>query len=484
MYLPSLEEIQIEKKKRLFKKSYYEFVKEAVQVLEPETDWFFNWHIEFLCNEFQEIIERVGQKKPKKYDLNINVSPGSSKSYIVSRLLAPWSWLKYPHLRFLISTHTYNLSTSLVSDTNRKSNCMRSLIQSDWYKQFCDLEFNDSMTSVANNKGGEAVPSSSTSTITGSHFDILISDDQLDNSQARSKTYIDKIANYYFNTLSSRKRNPETAVQINVQQRLTEEDISGQIIGKRLKYKHIVIPALDSDSVQPKGLKKFYKNGLFFPKRFSQARLEDERKKIGSLQFEGQYQQKPAPLGGTIFKREWFSQRFDPLQIKATRHFVSDTAYGKEGSDNSVTLCFAIENDNLYLFNIWKVNLEFPQFVNQYPQFVKSNGYNYQSKCYFEPKATGSSTVQQLKQQTDLNVLEDVNPKDSKETRAYAVSAVLESGRVYLANGVNWEDFIEECILFPNGKHDDQVDTLIMAINKLISSKVGIKKQDLMLPAV
>jgi predicted phage terminase large subunit-like protein len=136
------------------------------------------------------------------------------------------------------------------------------------------------------------------------------------------------------------------------------------------------------------------------------------------------------------------------------------------------------------LFNIWKVNLEFPQFVNQYPQFVKSNGYNYQSKCYFEPKATGSSTVQQLKQQTDLNVLEDVNPKDSKETRAYAVSAVLESGRVYLANGVNWEDFIEECILFPNGKHDDQVDTLIMAINKLISSKAGIKKQDLMLPAV
>jgi predicted phage terminase large subunit-like protein len=60
-----------------------------------------------------------------------------------------------------------------------------------------------------------------------------------------------------------------------------------------------------------------------------------------------------------------------------------------------------------------------------------------------------------------------VNPQGGKIGRAAAVSPLVEAGNIYLPHPLHapWvNDFIEECVQFPNGAHDDQVDAMTQAL--------------------
>ena len=67
----------------LCKKSFYEFVIEFWDVVVPEEP-VYNWHIKYLCDEIQEMAERVFRGERKKHDLIINIAPGSTKSTIAA----------------------------------------------------------------------------------------------------------------------------------------------------------------------------------------------------------------------------------------------------------------------------------------------------------------------------------------------------------------------------------------------------------------
>ena len=82
-----------------------------------------------------------------------------------------------------------------------------------------------------------------------------------------------------------------------------------------------------------------------------------------------------------------------------------------------------------------------------------------------EDKANGSAVIQML--QNEIPGLLPVNPGGGKVARAQAVSPFVEAGNVYLPHPsfAPWvNDFIEECVAFPNGAHDDQVDAMTQAL--------------------
>jgi predicted phage terminase large subunit-like protein len=61
-------------------------------------------------------------------------------------------------------------------------------------------------------------------------------------------------------------------------------------------------------------------------------------------------------------------------------------------------------------------------------------------------------------------------PEGDKNVRAAAVSPLIEAGNVYLPHPLfapRVNDFIEECVAFPNGAHDDQVDAMTQALLRL-----------------
>ena len=54
-----------------------------------------------------------------------------------------------------------------------------------------------------------------------------------------------------------------------------------------------------------------------------------------------------------------------------------------------------------------------------------------------------------------------VKPEGSKVDRMAAQSAKIEAGHVYLPKSAAWlGEFLTELLSFPNGRHDDQVDSV------------------------
>ena len=87
---------------------------------------------------------------------------------------------------------------------------------------------------------------------------------------------------------------------------------------------------------------------------------------------------------------------------------------------------------------------------------------------YVEDASNDVALVQQLRAESNVNLLA-VRPDGSKEVRATAVTALFESGRVLLPERAHWVDaFIDEMCVFPNGRHDDQVDACVFALRQLV----------------
>ncbi len=62
----------------------------------------------------------------------------------------------------------------------------------------------------------------------------------------------------------------------------------------------------------------------------------------------------------------------------------------------------------------------------------------------------------------------DYLPDRDKVSRVHAATPLMESGRVWLPEDRVWaDDLFSECMSFPNGSHDDQVDAMTMAIHYL-----------------
>ena len=63
-------------------------------------------------------------------------------------------------------------------------------------------------------------------------------------------------------------------------------------------------------------------------------------------------------------------------------------------------------------------------------------------------------------------------PEGSKADRMVAQSAKIEAGHVYLPREAHWLDtFMLELLAFPNGRHDDQVDSVSQFLNWACSAE-------------
>lgn len=441
--------------------SYYTFYREAFEVLEPQVKFLENWHIQYICKVLQAETYRLKAGKPSKGDIVINVPFRSSKSLLTTIIYPVWSWIVAPHVSFITASFSHQLST----EHARKS---RQLINSPWFQKnfgqcFTIVTDQNVKSNYENSEGGKRYATSIGGSVTGMGADVIILDDPLNPKMAQSDTERGNVNRAYKETFYSRTKDPATAVRIIVMQRLHEEDLSGMLI-EEPRTRHICIPAEETKSVKPETLKEKYTEGLFWRQRFTREILDEYKESLGGLQYAGQMLQEPAPLEGNLFKREWF-EIVDRVPENLVWNFKIDPAYtSKTQNDPSAILAYATDGPTFYFRKVEQKWLEFPQLCEYIKKFAEQNGYTSQSRVYVEPKASGKSIVQQMKATTGLNILEDRNPDTDKVTRANAVSAIVESGRVKLLAGRWNEPFLDEVMRFPNAKHDDQVDVMVMAL--------------------
>ena len=461
----------------LCRRSFYRFVQEFWDTIIPE-DPVWNWHIKCLCDELQYLNSFVMARKPKPYDLIINIPPGSTKSTIATQMYNAWVWTVDPSQRLIGSSYSHGLALSHAVKT-------RDIVTSDKYQALFPnfkLKADQSAKSdFLNNYGGQRFSTSTGGTVTGKHSHQIIIDDPMNPKQAASDVERQTANDFCTKTLSTRKIDKKISVTILIMQRLHEEDPTGVMLSKKgKKIKHICLPAEDKGNVLPPELADNYVNGLLDPVRLDAEVLEESKIDLGSFGYAGQFDQKPAPDEGGIFKRDWFpiiewKQEFSNL----IWHFVADTAYTeKEENDPSGYIAYA-EYENDYIIRKAETeHLEFPALCKALPSFAHQNGYSRRSIVEIEPKASGKSLVQTLRRETDLNCKEGVPPAKDKTARAKDVSSICEAQRVKLIRG-NWnKPFLDQLTTFPNAAHDEYVDNLTMMLGGKKSKKKGLKRRN------
>lgn len=452
------------------RRDFFFFIQEFWSITIPEEP-IYNWHIPYLAKELQLAAERVKRGENNIHDLLINIPPGTTKTTICIVMYPVWIWLLYPESRIL----TLNYSATGAKD---KSVLSKDIIKSDKFKRFFpDIEIRgdiDNKEVYKNTKGGERVAKGIKGSVLAGHYHFILIDDPLNITEAGSKIKMDTTNSMVSKIATTRKVDKAVTFTCMIMQRLHESDPAGMWLSNvGAKIKHINLPAKDNGKIKPKFLKGNYVNGLLDPVRLSEDVLTSQRLGLGSYDYEGQFQQEPAPSDGGIIKKEWFKYiDYQDLTLKSndiTWNFEVDGAYTSDiNNDQSSILSWCLIDNIMYIRDSMAVWEETNDFIKTLSSTVQINGYNNNSRIYIENKASGIVFLQVLRNQTTLNVISEI-PKGSKEERVKQILPFLESGRCVLVRG-NWNKaLVDQCGVFPRGKLKDRVDTLTSAINKITS---------------
>ena len=440
--------------------SYYEFFKQAWEVLEPYTPLKDNWHIKYLCDRLQKEIERIARGEPKTKDLVINLPPRSTKSYICSIMLPAWAWTRFPHLRFISTSHSSDLSI----DHCKKS---RDLIRSDFYQGYWGHVFRlmgdqNVKGNYENDKTGKRLATSVKSTITGWGADVIICDDVVSPKDMHSVAAIESGNKYYDNELYSRLNDQDVGLRVVVMQRLHEDDLTGHALKKyHGEVEHLCIPGeLEGADVKPEALKKYYKSGLFFVTRFTRKTL-DKFKRVGRKFYLGQILQRPSEKEGNTFRRKDF-RRYEVLPKKFDRIEQSWDMNFKEGKKNSFVCgqTWGVYKKDRYLLYEYRDQVSFKVALRA--MLAMDERFPETGKVFVEDAANGPAIISILEDKFGGRLIA-VTPVGSKNARAEAVAYMVECGQVFIPSEriCSWiEDWLDEICGFPNMTFNDRVDSM------------------------
>jgi len=200
------------------KKSLFHFFERSFKaVIEPNEIYKTNWHIRYVCNALQKEVERIAENRPKEKDLVFNIPIRASKSLMISVCLNAWTWINYPHFKFIVATNSSSLSYELSDKT-------RDLIKSDWYRERFGHIYHirrdqDSKSLFGNNLGGRRISTSTGASIVGKGADMIICDDLLNPDEGESKVRRSWCNNWFDQNLSTRLNDQDVGSFIVVMQR-------------------------------------------------------------------------------------------------------------------------------------------------------------------------------------------------------------------------------------------------------------------------
>ncbi|HEY8066619.1 MAG TPA: phage terminase large subunit [Methylosinus sp.] len=447
------------------------FVREAWPILEPNTPLVWNWHLDAICEHLEAIT--FGQITR----LLTNVPPGSSKSLIVSVLWQAWEWgpIGKRSMRFLTTAHND-------VPVKRDSRKCRDLILSEWYRSLwpeVDLVRAGEM-SFANSSTGtrEGVAFGS---LTSQRGDRLIIDDPHSTTKVESDAERTATTRKFREGALNRLNDQKRSAIVVVMQRLHSDDISGTILKLGMEYVHLCLPMEFEKERRCRTCIGFEDprtndGDLLDPVRFPREEVEKLQREMGSYSYAGQYQQRPTPREGGLFKRAWFDGKIigaAPERTVWVRHWDL-AATKKKTSARTAGVKLGKTPDGRYVVGHVAMTQDEGNAVRKLIKATAEiDGKGVMISLPQDPGQAGkvqkSDFVAQL---AGWDVRAEPETGD-KETRATPFSAQCEAGNVYLVRGAWNDDYLDELCLFPGGSFKDQVDASSGAFGRLVKPAKG-----------
>ena len=453
------------------------FAQAVFNRVSPNAEYIHNWHIDCISEHLMACYRKDITR------LIINIAPRSMKSILCSVAFPAWILGQNPKEQIINASYARAVSNKFSLDT-------REIMQSSFYQ----LLFPETKLAADQNEKskfmttarGHRMAVSVGSAVTGEGGNFLIIDDPLNpqeaSSQAERTTANDWFSSTFYSRLNDKR--PGNGVIIVIMQRLHQNDLTGHLL-KEGGWEHLCLPAINDRkrTITIGNFKKDWEEGeLLNSVLLTKEALDKSKMSMGSIAFAAQYMQRPTPKEGAIFKTDWW-QLWKKTRPPKSRYIIQvyDTAFGeKESNDYTARTTWGIFEDeetgseNIILIERLQKRLDFPSLKQE---ALESYRKYRPDLILIEAKATGQPLVDELRRMR-LPVRPILRYAKDKVARAHMATPSFEQGAVWVPailietavedpywRPLKWaQEVIESCTLFPNGEHDDIVDTVIDAV--------------------
>ena len=417
----------------------------------------------YLCDTIEEFMNRP---QPNGFDiLLLSTPPQHGKSSTVTESL-PAYWLgKHPDKKWMVASY----NTDFASNFGRKNRQKCQAFNKDIFGDDFRLE-----DSPCNNiefytpQGGGVYSAGILAGLTGHTADCFLIDDPIKTRQeAESSTTKEAIWGEYLSSVRTRIKPGGKLIVI--QTRWAEDDLFGTIAQTEKNVTAINIPCECEDPLTDP-LHRHLGDALCPEIGRGNAWLQSFKQvytgKQGQRAWTSLYQGHPTQLEGDLIKRGWWHFYESPPDDIPYKVISVDAAFKDSDENDFVAIqVWGKKNGNYYLLDYLKEHLNFVQTVAA----IRSKAHDYPDTWYIliEDKANGSAIINVLSSEFD-NIV-PVTPNGGKESRVNAVLPTIEAGKVWLPQYQAYSrDFVDSCAAFPNGEHDDDVDAMSQALNRMI----------------
>lgn len=459
--------------------------------------WIENQHHTLI----DKIVQRVIDGEISR--LIVNIPPGYTKTEkvvinFICRSMAINSDVKFIHASYADDLALLNSQT------------IRDVVCSDEYQELFPMLVREDVSAKKRwftEKGGGMLAVAAGGAITGFRAGRMVKDrftgsfvidDPLKPDDAYSAAKRNQVNNRFNNTMRSRLAVESIPIVV-IMQRIHEGDLTAFLLkgGSGDYWHHLCLPALIPE-IRPK-----------YPKEFTHGIEVDYDLPVGPLwkfkhtekqlltmktadpyTYSSQYDQRPSPLGGGLFKDKWW--KFYAINTEAnpgTPTLPKDISFIVIYGDTAQKTA---EHNDYSVFQAWgysptmgailldqiRGKWEAPQLKSMMKAFwakwskpTRENGYVSAMEVKIEDKSSGSSLIQDIKNDTFIPISGIQKNKD-KVFEAMGAIPQIAAGNVWIPIDASYiNDFLHEHNQFtPMMTHDndDQVDVTVMAVKDLL----------------
>jgi len=304
-------------------------------------------------------------------------------------------------------------------------------------------------------------------TIVSKHYDIIMSDDLVDEENARTKGQREKTLKWYYQTLDPTLEPPDPAVPHRGEHhrlgtRYHFDDLWGHLKANELAKHTQVIRALDDDDRSP------------WPEKYPPEWFKEKRKKSGLIIFNAQYQNDTEAMKGEVFQYDdcqMIEDRDVPKDLKIFQGCDLAIKTG-EANDQFAHVTIGIDDQwRIFVLEFFAGHLRFTAQTEKIQQLYRKYD---PIRVGIETNAYQDAQYQKLKdEEGDIRLTPIITTKD-KLTRGWKLSGHFEDKRVFFKKGMHV--MVDQLVLFPSHSRDDLFDALDLAIG-VAAKKVRKKRR-------
>lgn len=434
--------------------------------------------------------------------LAISMPPRHGKSYLISEHTPSWFLARYPDKRVLLTSYEADFAASWGLKARRH------IENHPEFGVILDASSRaGAKWDVEGERGGMATAGAGGS-ITGKGFDLGIIDDPIKNAEdAMSPVIREKHEDWWHSTFHNR-REPD-AVEILMYTRWHEDDLGGRLTGAENDWYVINLPALAFDDVDAEGYSIDVEMGdirdplcrrpgePLCPARYDRPALlavRDSPLEGGRIWFSAQYQGRPSLDDTGIFEKSHFryykrrgdvyelttDTGIDYVPVKHAYRFVTvDLAASmKTSADWTVFSCWdALPGNRLLLVDRYRARMESSDHIDQLKAFIGRQDPQYKMRFIGVEKQTYGLTLIEQLTRTPGYITRPIDVDKDKVTRALPAGQMIINHQIFFPSEVAWlDEWTRELAKFPGSTHDDQVDTLSLAVEVWLMLPISVRE--------